>query len=266
MSGSESTSRMTSCVGGRLRAIVGLSAARVYGTCPARGDLGEGASCRLVSVVGALRCVEREGEDAGTVGRGAAGVCAASLGLSACDGMGGRDGDDAVIAGGEGIEVGIERIGGSIAARGDCAVGRGTGIDVSGGVGVAGSGAVGGADAREVKVGIECSVGGGMGIEGGGVWIGLGIGVDTWLVCSSVGCRGTVGAMEGIEDSSEGGATAATVLGVGGGSCVCAVSGVDDGGETSSKCVVGRGVGLGMESVVTGGFSPSRSSFRSSRV
>lgn len=156
-------------------------------------------------------------------------------------------------------------IGGSIAVMADFGIGRGTGIGVSGGGGMAGSGAAGGADAREVNVGIVCPVGGGMGIEVGGVWIGLGIGVDTWLVGSIVGCRGRGGVMEGIEDSRTGGATAATVLGVGGG-CDCAVSGVGDGAETSSKCVAGRGAGFGVGSAATGGFSPSRSSFRFSRV
>jgi len=151
--------------------------------------------------------------------------------------------------------------GGAIAAMGGFGVGRGAGIGLSGGVGIAGSGAVSGADVREAKVGIGCPLGAGV----GGVWIGLGIGVGRWLVGSIVGCRGSVGAMEGIEDSRAGGATSATVLGVGGGG-ICVVSGVGDGGETSSKCAAGRGVGFGVESVVTGGFSPSSSSFRSSRV
>lgn len=177
--------------------IVGLSVARLYGMCPKRGDVGKGVSCRLVSEVGALTCVDREGEDAGAVWSDTAGVCAASLGLSAGDEMGGSDGDDAVIGRGGGIGVGMGCIGGSIAAMGDFGVGRGTGVDVGGGVGVAGSGAVVGADPRGVKAGIGCP----LEVGGGGVWIGLGISVDTWLVGSIVGCRGSVGALEGIEDS-----------------------------------------------------------------
>ncbi|CUS38452.1 hypothetical protein COMA1_50108 [Candidatus Nitrospira nitrosa] len=41
---------------------------------------------------------------------------------------------------------------------------------------------------------------------------------------------------------------------------------VGAGGETSSKCVAGRGVGVDEESVVAVGFSPCNSSFRSCRV
>jgi hypothetical protein len=50
-------------------------------------------------------------------------------------------------------------------------------MDVSGGGGVAGSGAVGGADVRGPKVGIGCPGGAEMGTGSGGVWIGSGIGV-----------------------------------------------------------------------------------------
>lgn len=166
-----------------------------------------------------------------------------------------------MIGRGGGIEVGMGCIGGSIAAMGDFGVGKGRGIDVSEGGGVVGSGVVGGAEGREVTGGAGCPLGTGV----GGIGIGFDVGVDAWIAGSIVGCPGSVWGLEGLEDSRVGGTTAATVLGVGGG-CDCTVSGVGDGAETSSKCVAGGGVGFGAESVVTGGLSPSRSSFRSSRV
>jgi hypothetical protein len=67
--------------------------------------------------------------------------------------------------------------------------------------------------------------------------------------------------MEGL---TSGVVTAAAAAGAAG--CVRGASAVGDGGETSSKCVAGRGVGLDAESVVAVGFSPCSSSFRSCRV
>ncbi len=47
---------------------------------------------------------------------------------------------------------------------------------MTGGVGIAGSGAIGGADARAVKVAVGCSVGAELGAGVGGVWMRLGPG------------------------------------------------------------------------------------------
>jgi hypothetical protein len=72
---------------------------------------------------------------------------------------------------------------------------------------------------------------------------------------------GGVGALGVRVGSTPGAVTAAA-----GGGCVRVASVVGDGGETSSKCAAGRGVGADVESVVGVGFNPCNSSFRSCSV
>ncbi len=184
--------------------------------------------------------VGRWGDDPGAVGRGAAGVCVVSMSLSVGDGIEKRDGDSAVIGRGGGTESVMGCAGGSIAAGDGFGVGGGAGTDVSGGVDLAGSRGIGGTDVEGGTVGGERAVGAEMEAGVGGVWIGPGIGVGSWPVGSIVDGRGSVGALGRTEDFGYGGATAATVLGVG--CCVCVASDVGDGGETSAKFVAGRGV------------------------
>ncbi len=123
---------------------------------------------------------------------------------------------------------------------------------VSGGGGATGSGAVGGADARGVEVGIGGPEGAEMGVGVGGG--GAGSTVD----CGGIGTLGArVGPTPGV---------VTTAAAVGAGGCIGVASAIGDGGETSSKCVAGREVGFDVESVVAVGFSPCNSSFRSCRV
>lgn len=194
MSESASYSRMASDAGGRIKVVDGLSAARVCGDSVMRDDIGG-----LVSGAGASMCGGGEEEDVGETAKEAVDACALSTRLSIDGGGGERDGEGPCVAGGGGPEAAVWCVEDSTVTG----IGGGASLDMDGGVGVTGSGTVGGTDDRGVK----------------GVWVG----VTVAIVANAVGC-------------------VCVALGVGGGggtSSRCAAAGEGDDFDVESVVAVG---------------------------